>query len=752
MAADLGESISSPYSTGDGGQAQIFQRGARISNSAGYEVDVIFRLPMIGLPHLATPAPGIVSAPSSSPTPAPHPPAPHPPSGLAGLHDAATDNAVPLQTAAIAFGSPLVDAGTWDINSLIVSIKRALEGRLVLVPTGQWATWTKRTPIHFRLPEKVHVPLFNVDYYGVPTTANLDERQLYDIVAEDSELGFSHVVAPHAVYFRSTWHDFGIAHVTDTHVARRIDNFKQRMEERGRADTASRLINWNDRFRGFIRYANYLHSINQLDVIVVTGDVIDYIFEDDDDVNAGGNALFMRKLILGQEPGPTFADVEELLVPIFLITGNHDYRKNPYVLLFNIDLGLVNAKQVHSFAPYGINYWDALAITTTGSDVPNLSSSSATAMVEIDQANSAFSNNLVDAHSYVLELGSHRIVMIDSAWDVGVVDDAWKAFNVLIDNETEDQASFVGGCPNCRGVTDSDLQLVTDTLKNADPDALVIIGLHAPLFNPVQNEYAFFLRETQRPAMEAYVENFLRMIGSISPSVDPRNQHPGWFPSPNDHRAPTFIVRGTNDDLCDFGVSRGRANELLQAAAGIGTARKADVILEGHTHRYAEFRITTESDQPDQPVFCMDFYTENPKNYYPTRFPITGVSALGRVVWESGTTSVDVEDAAPANSPPTPAPTGAKYKYRVAVPPYQSPLNGSSDAKTWWASHRPLLLETAALGPTEGIDPAGQDEVSFAGFRVLAVKSDVIESIHYIGIQRLQDNDYQLSWEDVITG
>src|SRR3954467_10484185 len=63
----------------------------------------------------------------------------------------------------------------------------------------------------------------------------------------------------------------------------------------------------------------------------------------------------------------------------------------------------------------------------------------------------------------------------------------------------------------------------------------------------------------------------------------------------------------------------------------------------------------------------------------------------------------------------------------------------------WWRNHRPLILQTAALGPLEN------DQVSFAGFRVLAVKADVIEKVHYIPIQRLHQNDYRLSWEEAIS-
>jgi hypothetical protein len=54
----------------------------------------------------------------------------------------------------------------------------------------------------------------------VPLSGSLGERQLYDVaLAGDS--GWQ-TVALHAVHHRGTWADFGLAHITDTHVVRRI--------------------------------------------------------------------------------------------------------------------------------------------------------------------------------------------------------------------------------------------------------------------------------------------------------------------------------------------------------------------------------------------------------------------------------------------------------------------------------------------------------------------------------------------------
>ena len=122
-------------------------------------------------------------------------------------------------------------------------------------------------------------------------------------------------VAPHAVYHRRAVDELGLAHIGDMHVARRIDRFRDLLAKAGRAEAAGRLYNWNDRFRGFVKYANHLHSIGVLDVIVATGDLYDYIFEDDDDPNGGGNVAFLRQLILGEAPGRRFPDVEELRSP-----------------------------------------------------------------------------------------------------------------------------------------------------------------------------------------------------------------------------------------------------------------------------------------------------------------------------------------------------------------------------------------------------------------------------------------------------
>ena len=256
-------------------------------------------------------------------------------------------------------------------------------------------------------------------------------------------------VAPHAVYYRSSWHDFGIAHITDLHVARRIDYLRPRLELGGLPDAAQRMINFNDRFRGFIRYANYLHDRGVLDVIFATGDITDYQFEDDDDEAAGGNAWFMREILLGRSPGDRVPVVEELRVPIFVAPGNHDYRKWPYHIVFDLDIPIpfVDSQRIGNHDPYRLNDTEGAIVQggAPGAPIPVISTDTAQREIEVDETLPGFKTHLANDLDYVVQLGSHRVVMLDSGPDTGIPDGLWDLW--VADNHwgPDDTVSFVGG-------------------------------------------------------------------------------------------------------------------------------------------------------------------------------------------------------------------------------------------------------------------------------------------------------------------
>jgi calcineurin-like phosphoesterase family protein len=724
-AQDLGPVLTGPYPI-PGGTARLYERGVVIDGAAG-EVVVELRFPMIGRPHIST------------------------------------GGGAALDAGAIRFRRE-----HYELSALIPLVQAALAGRVGLVPTGEHATPTPLTvgPAEVVEPERPSgvggavIPAV----YGVPLTGPLRERQLYDVaLARDG--GQWLTVAPHAVYHKSAWSDFGLAHVTDLHVARRIDAFRPTLRNLGLRRAAALLLNWNDRFRGFVRYANYLHGIGALDVVVATGDLCDYQFELDDDLDGLGNAGFLRQLILGQAPGPDFPDVEELRVPIFMTPGNHDYRKYPYYLIFDLAVLGIGIKRIDNFQNYRLRSSDAIALWQGlhgGEGVPSLDTDSAARMVEIDPDARPFRACLADGGSYVVRLGAHRIVMVDSAHDVGVLDSIPDLIRALVYiTLTENERTFADASPNSEGVEDSELTLVRGAFAES-PGGLLIVGVHAPLFNLWNDEYPYFLRETQRQQQRGQDYGYLARHGHLiipppPPPVEETIERlwPLWFSGDHDHRHPSFVKRGGTHDLLDYAASRGHSEELVRLLAGIGSPRPADVVLAGHTHRHNEF--TVRQMPTGDLAYFMDFYTSNPARYYPTPF-VTGYRPVVRTVPGPGpvpqtethleptseVTYVEVDAEAIGNSTPWPMPTAAKHGRQIQVPPYPTPLSEAADPRAWWAAHRPLALQTAPLGPQDN------SQVGFSGFRLLSVKANVIDKVHFVSTGRLEAHGYRLPLEEAV--
>ena len=234
----------------------------------------------------------------------------------------------------------------------------------------------------------------------------------------------------------------------------------------------------------------------------------------------------------------------------------------------------------------------------------------------------------------------------------------------------------------------------------------MILALHAPLFNMWHGEYPYFLREQACAADQNL--GFWHSPGAARPcrrTGAPCTTHirlgsPRQRPS----RAGHFVKRGDPGPAGLRCLPRAQPRTCSQLLAGRGTARKADVVLAGHTHHHNE--LTVRRHRGSWPA-CMDHYTTNPATYYPT-------------AWVSDEDWRDlVVDTTGSRQPPHrqlrrtrrralswrqaawPMPVPARHRQVVQVPPYPDPLNTSADPRAWWAAHRPLVLQTGALGPLE---------------------------------------------------
>ena len=139
--------------------------------------------------------------------------------------------------------------------------------------------------------------------------------------------------AKHAICLRPQSSGVRFAHLTDLHVAERNDIWKKEWRSTiGTEPAASnqKFVNFNQHLRTFIRWANKEANAGRLDLVLVLGDLVDFVAQGlGDSPTDESNWRFVAEMFTGagEEPG---RGNRGLRVPIFTSTGNHDWRFSPY--------------------------------------------------------------------------------------------------------------------------------------------------------------------------------------------------------------------------------------------------------------------------------------------------------------------------------------------------------------------------------------------------------------------------------------
>lgn len=635
---------------------------------------------------------------------------------------------------------------------------------------------------------------------GVPPATQLERRRLYNLAVAVPGLA-PITVSPHCLYARGDWDTFGIAHITDLHLSVRVEYFRAAMRRANVSPSdLAQFNNTNDRFREFIRYANHLHAAGLLDVIIATGDLVDYVREMHHAADGPGNFAIFEALIRGRflSPDPDGSPSEELRVPIFTSLGNHDYRGLPYPLAFvpkvqstdivadiinNIPLvgglledalygleGLVTSVPGVGTALQLVDAWVPAAVAELSGTVWNhkpfnLIQAEALRVIGVKSGSKYYApalrpkaaarSVLVDSRmargthpyfrrvnrdrSYVIKLGSHRIVMFDTRWDDGIGTGVLEAAvaQKLKGFSDEEMVHFFAGSPDSVGILPGELALLRQALREAGRQGTVIVGMHAPPLNLAGSEQPNCMRET------------------VHPTNDP-NQVPGYIlrrhlsivRSPRHWPAtgtPFFHV-GTLEQGLDDGTASGSKDALAQLFAGKGVSRPVNLVVSGHGHYRMEFRLKWNPRRKYLETF-MDHYLATPEAFYPTS-----------VIEPDGTTRrylTKIERGAP--------PQGTKHDVTdpndtiwkdlswISVPPYADPLSESPDEAAWWARHSPVVTQTAALGPCDNSRVSvNENKVkpgpNHQGFRVIQVRDNVIRRVNYVNTDELR-RGFPLAWE-----
>jgi hypothetical protein len=593
----------------------------------------------------------------------------------------------------------------------------------------------------------------------LPAGATLKHRRLYDFILKVPNQAYP--LGAHAVYIRDNWTDFKFIHATDSHVSRRNDLFRKFFRDKGMTDAVNNLNNPNDRFREFIQYANKLWREGNLDFIMITGDLVDYCFEDSRKRYGDDNFVFLEDLILGKTGKPDLVNNEELLVPIFTSLGNHDYRTLPYYPLFKVDSQFPAPNMdFDQYQQFNLNKQEAAALTAGLYNITGMiSDETAYNMIRPDRENAKGNLNhyfrkICRETSYLVQLGTHSLVMIDGRWDSGPLEDNWDAFWYWAGAKGEDTSHFVSSAPDSVGFRPIDLTLVNQALQRT---GLTIVGVHAPVVNPRHSDYSYFLREQIRASNPAPYANEMRKYvfrrdpnvfyaGSNSTSHFlnlTRSEHMAWSRTNS-----PYFHEGMGDDMLDYSVMRDlQADFLKLCIGGLTSPRPVDLVFSGHVHKNWECKVKWNAAN-GKFRFYTDFFTENPAAYYhsvDTDIPADQIATIPKYDWINAETyrdkkrisvKVQITDTATNTEVPVQGSTG----WSIKTKPYANTLNAQPNltaTKAWWQNAKPLLVQTSSLGQADS-QRVPNPQPDFRGCRVVAVAGDTIQRITYVTMQNIQ--------------
>jgi hypothetical protein len=151
---------------------------------------------------------------------------------------------------------------------------------------------------------------------------------LYDLLME----GPVSRKKPHAVCLTKS-KDSGVRfiHLTDLHLAKRNEIIEYEVASAIGPASVEKYNNFNQRMRSFIMQANKSADDGDLDLILIGGDLVDFVNHGiSDDVDEDDNNWHVFTEILTGSGNEKKRGNPGIKVPVFTTTGNHDWRLHPY--------------------------------------------------------------------------------------------------------------------------------------------------------------------------------------------------------------------------------------------------------------------------------------------------------------------------------------------------------------------------------------------------------------------------------------
>jgi len=426
---------------------------------------------------------------------------------------------------------------------------------------------------------------------------------MFDLIFSDSRINHHSIIIS-----KKNWKNFIFIHATDLHLAERndriysivkkwtessvkrsMDDFfdtvikklklrKKDKREKGlsemRTPLRKRYINPNNQFRKFIKIINRKVFRNEIDFIVLTGDLVDYtvlsrlakkVRKLNEFKYEESNWKIFKDIILNSKTQKHYKGVirgEELLCPIFTTIGNHDYRPYHYDLTW-----------AEMYKKIGLNAAEAVALNQL------FSASPITALVKSTMALKGYLSEINSSLNFSLSLGNNNLIFLNTGSD---------SFKNIRD--------LVTGHPSVTGLINKQIKYLENLInRKVQDNSNTILFLHGPPINTGEKRISIKLFEKKggrfiKEKIEDFKESVLQKLGK--PNSDARLDK-------------IFNVK--------YGTISSNWEKIIKFCKD-----HCILTLTGHTHTLREFRLEdpeTKTKVYDSPPFSLK-KIENPAAVY----------------------------------------------------------------------------------------------------------------------------------------
>ncbi len=466
---------------------------------------------------------------------------------------------------------------------------------------------------HFLKHHSFGYGLFN--FYKVEIEFELSEDVLdflkdytfvmFDIVVSKTRINYHSIVVT-----KQEWKNFTFVHATDLHLAERNDRlygiikkwtespikqhvdslihriakrfkrlFKKKVIEslysELKAPLKKRLVNPNNQFRKYISLMNEKVVKNELDFIVLTGDLVDFtllsrFFKTLRKITSfkykHSNWKVFKNIILNlrvEEKYRGVLDGEELLCPIFTTLGNHDYRPYHYDLTWG---GM--------YRKIGIDADEAVALNEL------FSASPVTAITKTPLALKGYISEINPSFDFSILLGDNLFVFLNSG------SDSFKNFRDLI-----------SGHPSVMGLSSKQIKYLENLINHMIKDGInTFLFVHGPPINTGTKIKIFKRLEKKEEEEEGKIN-----IEDYKESIQ------------NQQGINGLAARIDNNFNVKYGTISSNWEKLIEFCKNYCV-----ITLAGHTHLMKEYRLgdaDVKTTVYDAPPFSLK-KLENPAAVY----------------------------------------------------------------------------------------------------------------------------------------